>query len=340
MQARIFRMAPEYRRCGIYVVVGFAMMAGVLYWLGGYLENHSAYTLMVCSFYGVISIFGLVPLHWAIRVDDCGIARRTLIGWDLWSWSDFASGRITKRPGFVLVDPARPYWLQELNLDYVAEPKELMRLVNQHYRMPDPPALPETLKIAYAFRRRLELHHDQIRLTISGVTHYYEWICVAALRITRLDPLRRDFVRVMLSLPGEEIELRHREYENPSDAELTEFLTAHVPSDRVEINIEGDSAPRKEDVSRLLDEEKAEMRSLRICLGSCAVLGTSTLIWAGIEEGVKPWWLTVVFAIIMIPGYFLIRREHRKRVARYEATLAALPNQEGSPKQHDPTPIK
>src|ERR1022692_3820766 len=85
--SRLYRIAPELRRSAFYAMVGFALLAVLAYWLGRALLDREPWPIAVCcSIFAAISLAMIVPLRWAVYVDGSGVARRWLVGWDLWSW--------------------------------------------------------------------------------------------------------------------------------------------------------------------------------------------------------------------------------------------------------------
>ena len=204
-------MAPEYRRCAIYGMTGCALAAIVVFWLENVLDvvAHPSGATVLYVILAVTGLALLLPLHWRLRVDGSGIARRGMFRWDVWSWGDFASGRIEKRPSFTFIDPERPWWSNRLNIAPLARPdlQEVIRFINKYYLLPAPPVVSIPLVVEYGFRRTAEFDHCEIRLKVRGERFSFNWTDVMRLHITRFDPLRRDFTALELELPGHEIKL-------------------------------------------------------------------------------------------------------------------------------------
>jgi hypothetical protein len=115
-----FRMAPEFRRCGIYLCVGYLLLAGTIIVLTrlelGAGWDHCAVTAAIL---GVPMLGGaLLIFCQLLRVDDRGIWRRRLFFWDLWPWEAFTAGKVRqdfRKDSFVF--PSNPWWNRNLTLE-------------------------------------------------------------------------------------------------------------------------------------------------------------------------------------------------------------------------------
>ena len=134
----------------------------------------------------------VLPLRWALRIDHEGITRRRWFAWsDLWTWADFASGRIEKRDSYTLLDPARPWWRRKLCLDFLAgdDIRRAIAHINVHYRLPDPPQLPDELRIKIGLRLSVRFDALGIQLQRAKECREYRWRDVRRVHIVRWDPL-------------------------------------------------------------------------------------------------------------------------------------------------------
>jgi hypothetical protein len=342
---RIYRLAPELRRSALIGIVGCALVTGVAYWAGiVVLERDLLPFLVLGSIFVMISLALVIPLRWALYVDGSGIARRWLLRWDHWSWSDFGSGHIHKCR-LALIDPRRSWWARKLDLGGIAswEIKELMPRINQHYRLPDARALPESLEIEYGFRRRVQFDRHDIRVTERGVTTIFSWNDVQRLRITRDDPVRRDYARLKLLLPGHEIELRQNDSSSSLSAgakaeETSEFLLAHVPRDRVVIDIQHECPVQKEDVQKDLDLINSNLRQVRICFGIVGFAMIAILIGVAVDEGLMKFVKMTGIAGLIPLMYWVMVREFRKQANRLELWLVEIDARGKLPvKEHKPS---
>ncbi len=92
----VFKMAPEYRRCGIYLIVGYFVLGGAslsvrLEGLDRDWESSVSRALLLAPF---MLAPALLTFRQVLRVDGNGIWRRRFFRWDLWNWDAFAGGQI------------------------------------------------------------------------------------------------------------------------------------------------------------------------------------------------------------------------------------------------------
>jgi hypothetical protein len=334
------RIAPELRRCAVYAVIGALLIAIVAVWATHFVEKRPAFnTAVECAVCLMLALAMLVPLRWALRIDHRGVARRLLIGWDLWTWSDFGSGRIRKRHPYTLVDPERPPWWRSLRLGHMSQSdiKQALELINTQYRLPDLPQLSDTLAIKYSLRRSARLDQQGLHLLVAGRPHEYLWNEVRRVHITRMDPVRRDFRSLRITLPDQEIELRlvtHQGGTSPTwrgaaPEEVNEFLCRHVPADRIDEDVYGERPARRTDLERQLTEVRKRLRDLRIMAWVFSALIMVWFISAGLGKGVVPALIVAAMATACGGGLIgFLRRDLRKRCLDLEA-LAATYNDNG-----------
>jgi hypothetical protein len=96
---RYFRLAPAYRRCAVYLLVGMVLVACLLHLVGAFVRRQPGFhgeapgELIGGTFLVVLLVApAILILRWKMRVDERGIARRRLWGWDLWPWEAFQDG--------------------------------------------------------------------------------------------------------------------------------------------------------------------------------------------------------------------------------------------------------
>jgi hypothetical protein len=332
MQPRIYHMAPELRRSAIYAMVGFAVLAGATYRIGrSILERDFWPTFLICTVFAAISVAMIFPLRWALRMDDQGVAQRLLFGWDQWHWSDFSSGRIGKKH-FTFFDPQRPAWTHTFTIELLSDfdRAELLNVINERYRLPAPPMLPERLEIRYGFRSRLEIQRNGIRLRVHDETRSYGWQEVQRVRIVRIDPLRRDFGRLVLCLPGHEIELgpgKEHAWSGATYDEVSEFVVSHMPAERVDVDIAGDSPRRAEDVQKELKKLRTAGHQMNYCVLTSGVAYAGLMIWMAVEGGVLKALVMSAFALVLIgPLYWSTRRLYTQKCMQLEKCPAELQN--------------
>src|SRR5262245_41855020 len=121
---RILTLAPQYRRIGVYLLLGFLASLGTTVGLElaglGHGWGHAALGAVVL---GALTLGpALVVLRQLLRVDLDGVSRRRFLSWDLWSWEAFATGQIQQGPALdSFVDPKKPVWRRHLFLEFLAD---------------------------------------------------------------------------------------------------------------------------------------------------------------------------------------------------------------------------
>lgn len=329
MEPRIYRLSPELRRSAIYAAAGGVLIVGVAYGIG-----NIAIAGLSVSVAGIALALALA-LHWALRVDDHGVERRHwLLCTDVWSWEDFASGRIQKRHPIVFVDPERPWWRRKLGVDYLskAECAELMGVINERYRMPEPPPVAEALHLHYGFRRSAELDWEGIRLHAGSDSRHIGWQEVERLHVARMDPVRRDFTELALTLPAERIELRmvtHQGGTTPSwrgadPEQVNEFLMAHVPADRIMIDIAGERPAHAVDVRIQIERARKRERELRLIWWGYLLSMAACLTWIALDLGILAALFLAGVAGLLAPVFWLFLREQRRQTEELTSWLADL----------------
>ncbi|MCI0377095.1 MAG: hypothetical protein L0215_05795 [Gemmataceae bacterium] len=302
--AAYLRIAPPLRQFALYVLIDLPLVGVVFLW---FCHVHQL-PVSNCGFLiAVLTTLGmtmLLPLRWAVRVDEQGVARRRLLGWDVWPWGEFTSGRIEKR-GADLVNPARPCGRRVIQLGFLTpeDLKQALSLINEMYRLPPAPKVPDTLTLQYRIGHAIILDAAGIRLgkrfsvyDQPEVDRSYSWDDVGRVHITRLDPLRRDFTNLEIVLPDEEIEFQ-RHMHGASREEVNEFLRRHVAPQYIEVDIVGERPARRSDVEKKLAKAIEKQRGPRkmfwilgaVCAGLMLLEVTESprraLIQAGIYGG-------------------------------------------------------
>jgi hypothetical protein len=325
-------IAPDLRRSVYYVLASAAPLA-----LSGFLVSRYVRGEPVASAAG-LSVFLLLacmtmiaPLRWAVRIDHQGIARRRCFAWNaLWTWDDISSGRIEKQHPYTLSDPGRPWWRRNLHLEYVgaADIARAMSRINEHYRLPSPPQLPEELKIKLGVRRLVRFCANGIEVRDGQEYREYRWSEVRRVHITRMDPVRRDFKAMELVLPDREIELRLLTHEaapgswQGATAEvINEYLAWRVPAQRIETDVVGERPARRSDVEKRLAWTRGQRRSFyRYSLILAAILVTVLVYIAGTGNGLQ----AAVFAVI---GFIPLMAVHGFVYRRLGSACLALERQ-------------
>jgi hypothetical protein len=172
---REFRISPEHRRCGWYVIVGgiaytsIAVLVGIMgLWPPGRAGLAAVASLAMPAFGIALTI---VVSTWRLRVDQSGISRRRLWFWDHWPWEEFQSGQIIRRRGG-FASATRPVWRSALIFDFLGpdDRRFLLGLTRRYLpaHPPSPGPLPESIELRYHVWRRVTFDRDGLRLTAAG----------------------------------------------------------------------------------------------------------------------------------------------------------------------------
>jgi hypothetical protein len=244
-------LAPEYRRCALYVVVAAGALP-VVAWLARHLvpQRTSANWVGLLVMNVLIAVAGLAVLGWRLRLDATGIARRRLLTWDLWPWGAFRDGRIKEDVQWATFHwPGHGWWRDRLTLQLLREEdrETALRTIDKFWVRQEPPGLPKELLIRYAFQRQAEFSARGIVLTHRGVVRRFHWDDVHSVRIDRLERARNDFRELELVLPGEILRFQAhrangqtshtwsggRDQERPESAVVAGLILRYAPPGRV-----------------------------------------------------------------------------------------------------------
>jgi hypothetical protein len=346
------RLAPELRRSAAYWASTSFLLIGLtvaLYFAVGVPGVRGP--LYLC-FLGPLCVspvfFGpAVPVwRYALRVDNRGIWRRRLFGWDLWTWDAFANGTVREGVApYGWLNPDKPWHRRKLSFAALAEADRdwLMERVRQVWT-PPPVRLPEEIKI-----RKHGMPWLHLDLSPRGIVlweekgdhaRHYGWADVLQVRVTRFDHGRHDFTRVELELPaGEPTEvLRKRpglegcNWDGPDPEVVLAFLQEYVDGGRVQVTAltgtprTADEADRSlRDLEQTHHRDRAKGQFLTVLILFCGVLwlfqGPGALHWNGYQ------WFASGLAYF-VGGLFLLlirmgMAEGRRRYEQRRAEIAS-----------------
>ena len=316
MPCHEYRIAGELRRCCWYGILSAFPLAAAFFVNARFVQNRGPVDVFVgCVLYALLVAAMVVPLRWRVRIDQHGISRRLLFRWDLWPWAALASGRVRKLHPFTLHDPERPWWRRRLRLGCMASSdiQEVIAMVNTHYKLPPPPDIPAALTIKYAFRCSAAFDRNGIHLMIRDIPHNYLWRDLRDVHIVRMDPLRRDFKSLVITLPDQEIKLKlvtHEGGTSPSwrgatAEELNEYLLQCVPADCIHVSIAGQQLAKREYIERQLEEAKKSTRAFAIMMVVFFPLILGLLVWMAMDDGI--WKAAVMGAMCVVcPGSVMV----------------------------------
>jgi hypothetical protein len=280
-----FRITPEYRRCCYYVLIAMPVFIVMAYCMSqiamGRLIDFFNYCCVI--FLGLASAM-VVPLRWKLCLDQQGLKRRRLFLWDSWTWDDIASGRLRKLHEWRLLDPDRPWWRRQLNLEFMARDdiQIVFNALNAHYRLPKAPDLPDVLKIKYRFRHSVTFDREAIHLRIRGLEKAYCWPDVQNVSVVRMDTLRRNFRSLQIVLPDEEIDLQNGavpSWHGATSGVINEYLNRHVPPEKISVAVAGHEIPSRSQIERTLKELEKTNREMRTLMPVLFILIIGFLVW-------------------------------------------------------------
>jgi hypothetical protein len=275
---RDLRLAPDYRRCGTYLVVGWFLAIGIGVGLTVADLNDRSWAEMAAVLTILfVPTLGVALLTWrqALRVDERGLWRRRFFRWDLWPWDAFATGRIragSSKDSWVY--PAKPWHCRYLFLDFLAD-TDRHALAEQIRQVWTPPVVapPDMVQIRYGLWKRLELSPQGIVLFRGrrDPGRSYRWSEAVQVRVTRIDPSRQDFRTLNLELGcgAKPIRLHYqqgnRSWNGPDGETILAYLRQQVPADRIQMtSLTGPPQTRDEAYRRLqeLDRSAGDLRKL------------------------------------------------------------------------------
>src|SRR5262249_42270948 len=167
----VLRLAPEYRRSAIYVVVGYVLLVALIVWKRWANVNNGPWvnTVIGLAVFGTATLFLLaVVFRYRIRIDEHGVWRRRFVRWDLWPWEVFEQGLVRHgKLGDQLTYPARGWYWRPIPASLLGEAnRALYESIVARYRVPPPPPdVPDSLTLKLPFLATLDLSADGVRVT-------------------------------------------------------------------------------------------------------------------------------------------------------------------------------
>jgi hypothetical protein len=350
---RWFSLDAQYRRCGVYLVVGVVLvnaLAELLTIWGLAPKPHGPETFFVEALLLFAAVaFCIFLFRWRLRVDFRGVARRRLWHWDVWPWEAFEDGRIRRANGrYRFVCPTKPIWNRMLVFEFLSEANrefvyEVCRRICGPEELIPARALPDELAIRYSPWNTMRLTPDGITLGSGRGKRCFAWQDVSELRFIRLEHDRALFGHVEIELDGLAIELRQHEgrptWRGADRGTLQQFLLRYVPADRTRtyaIHDEPRSIPEID--YRMQTEEKRTCQlkfaqrmlaaTFAIGIGFCVLRVVN--IWPQVQQqNRQEAALTIAVAsvlllsvVMMLMPTFLMLREQRTKTQQRLTKLA------------------
>jgi len=323
IQPQEFKIAPEYRRSAVYVLIGLCLIVACRKLLPLYEGISFSWAAIV-----VVSVITAAMFRWRLRIDDKGIYRRRFLKWDFWPWEGFRSGEFvpskhqfstfTRETGNLL---NRGLCVEFLKQD---ESEQLKELCLAMCPFPVQPEIPDemTLKVG-PFKKTYRFSNESILCLKTGRT--YSWNDVTECRVKKEHHKRNDFEDICLSLPDVEITLRivrqnglaNNLWDGPPANIVLRYLLTHVPEEKVTVlAMNGPPASTEELDERLKVIEISEeeyLRPLKKILSIC----TSVILivfflscWRGVSLVI---FLPIAF---YVPICYFMHRERMKGFSR------------------------
>ncbi|PHS15413.1 MAG: hypothetical protein COA78_04970 [Blastopirellula sp.] len=327
-----YRISPANRRCCWYVIISGPVLVAISYWITAFVPDQDSFEVVQgCIVASLVSALVAVPLAWRLRVDEQGIAWRFFIYSDLWSWEDFASGRILKYPSYIFYDPNRNWWRRKLRLNSIdiESIHEVMAVINTHYQLPPAPDVPETLSLKYKFYESVVFDSQGIHLLINKKSFEYQWSDVQHILITRMDPLRRDFSSLIVVLLDREIALRmtlndlgyNTSWSGETHDEVNEYFLANAPESCIKTTIHGQRSTDREHAKRKIEaaiKKRAEfVVMMSVWLIPIAIM-LGCMAFINLTEGLP---LLTLFVVVAGPLCVYGYRVQSKEIAELEENL-------------------
>lgn len=337
-----YQMDPGLRRSCWYVLASIPVLVAVGAFVGTVLErpNREGAAAMMIALAGGFILWMVVALSWRLRIDNIGISRRLLWFWSLWTWDDFASGRIQKKSSGEFYDPERR---RSLQIGYL--PQDVLRSVfdriNESYVAPPAPPILEGLQFGkrFPFQPRGQMDATGIEVETKNGPIRVRWSDVIRLRFVRTDPLARHYRTATLEVPGSTITwvkamsplTQSLDGKLCTEEEISDFLLARVPLEKVVVDRHGVRPHCREDIieqlQRLDASSKQKDRVLISCgLAACAFVGFLLYekgLVRGLLTGVS---MSALYLFFCGPIIWFAKREEFRFRTRLSNWLAEFDN--------------
>ncbi len=300
---REYRLAPEYRRSSIIVVVGIFVTVATSVWVarlvGPPSHNPSDPTPLIVICLGTV-LFAWFVHRWRLRVDEYGITV-VFLRRHFWPWEVFEAGRVERKRGYHHVRPDLPWHRRCLHIQYMADRDmaELIEIIDQFWTPPPPPAPIDHFEFR-EFRARIT--EEGVRLKRRGVWHEFRWPEVQKVQMVLWDRECNDFDRIRIITPQGEYETRNlpegRTWSGSPPEVVRASIEACVDPARLETIVldgpvlsEADRELRISERQRRIDENLREVRRMYWYIG---LMFGGICIWIIAMRD----WVMLVFLII------------------------------------------
>ena len=300
-----FRLAPEYRRCGVYVAVGYLVVAAAVVGskLSGIDNRPWSSTIALLATFGAGSLFVVALIfRYRLRIDHHGVWRRRFIRWDLWPWEAFEQGKVRcGKLGDQLTYPEKSWYWRTISSSVLGEENRFAyeTIVGRYRVPPPPPVVPEALTLKNPLYGTLELSAAGVRRIGRGESgdKVIPWREIVKADVVRYSHDRPDFTTLDLHLPDrpKPVRLIRRDGAmnwSGADAEVVSlFLQRHLDDGRFQVTaLRGPPTDVAETDRRLarLDTVEQQLRKTKRFLWYLSVSGTVIMSVVILALGNRP----------------------------------------------------
>lgn len=333
---RTLRIAPELRRCCIYVMAGCVVLAATAHVVASY----TAKPVPIAAFvmYGGCMAGMMWPLCLRLEVDAAGVTKRSLLGSARWSWDEFASGRIKRVPGNRFLSLDRTPWNNKLRFGNLAidDRAFLLDQIYRHYQGPEVAPLPVHLEIKITVRGKLVMNASGLEIQRRQDVRRYRWEDVELVHVRKEDKFTDEFRSLFVGLPDDEIDLRtvvqygttSGNFRGASGETIYQFIKTNCPT-RAWAESIGRQLPAH--VGALKKLEQAALSDVKAFRWMSAIFGIIFLYaicLLAMENVVKAVAMLTLYSMLLLPMLFFgwrRVREQRHRVQEAIARLARTP---------------
>jgi len=191
---------------------------------------------------------------------------------------------------------------------------ELMATINERYKLPPPPQVPESIPIKLGvFQGGVVFDSEGVEFRKWIGTKRYTWHEVEEIHITRCDAVRRDFQRLDMKFSDGRWAIP--EYtRGPTKAEINEFLFRHA-ADSIHVSILGEPLQKISVVKETLRQQESTRKVFLVGSMALLIVCSAMPFFCILEENAGPnlWWQRAIFSVFLLVligpitlGYFPI----------------------------------
>ncbi len=317
MNARVYRIAPRYRRCCWYVLVAAPIVIATYWWLAVPAKGIAIEEAIGASIgLGMIAcLVALPPFSWRLTIDERGWRRRFLGIETLWPWADFENGQIVAA-GASYRHRQRSWWnpWNSIHVGYLTEDDltAVMATIDPFFPTESPPEPPDEILIRLLGERiRLDDNGVHVENRRGGAS--YSWSEVITVDVLRGNGKSAGFSMLEVVLPGRVVTLRNVKgktagFSNPAPAVIAEFLRRRVNDSRFSVSLDGEPMASLALVKRRAAAAHRGLKELRWCFGALSAAFVAMVFWMILD---KQSLLPLVFLVWLLPIVWVWMKSER-----------------------------